>query len=818
MKKIVNLLFSFLFITCVVGCEELYDAANQNEFNVDTVENPFEQQFYLGSDLSYVNEMLDCGATYNDLSGSNANPYAIFKNAGNNLVRVRLWNDPSEWTAYSNIEDVEKTISSSKEQGMDVLLDFHYSDTWADPGNQIVPKAWLDVVDDTEALGQRLYDYTYETLDNLAEKDLLPEIVQVGNEINGNILNREGGTVEIDWARNAFLINMGIQAVRDISRKHEARVQVMLHIAQPENALWWFQQAKENGVLNYDWIGISYYSKWSEYEVADLSNAISTLGSTYGKKVMVVETAYPFTLENADDANNILDRSVYPATQQGQLDFLLDLKREIKEGDGFGLVYWEPAWVSTSCGTQFADSGSHWDNVTLFDNAGNPTLGMNVFNDSFVSEVSCQTIWALGDGVPDALWNWDNAVALSCDGNANTVELNLAENKFRFFQADGDWTSGVGYQYFINRGYTIDSRLKNADDNDDNFIFEGTAGRYTLEIDNEAKTINLNALVSEAYYALGDALPGGWGFDDATLLESPIFGVRRATVNLSPGTFRFFTIKDDWNSGLNYAHFADLGYTIDADLENAADGDQNFRFVGTAGEYILEINDNEKTITLTGTGPFPSLWAVGDAVPGGWGFNDDTVEFTSVSSGIWIASIELNAGIFRFFQEFGTWDTNNNYAYYAGEGFDIDANFENDGSGDENFRFIGTPGAYTLTINANSKRITLEEFVALPSLWAVGDAVPGGWGFNDDTIEFLQMTDNVWSAEIALTNGGIFRFFQEFGTWDTNNNYAFYADEGFTIDANFSEQDAADKNFLFTGATGTYTLTINGNDKTITLE
>lgn len=816
MKHIITYItFSFL-ITMFIGCET-YEVINTENPNIN-FENSFEQKFYNGSDLSYVNEMLDCGATYNDFAGNNANPYEIFKSAGNNLVRVRLWNDPSEWTVYSNIEDVEKTISNSKAQGMDVLLDFHYSDTWADPGNQIIPSAWLDVVDDTEALGERLYNYTYNTLNDLAAKELLPEIVQIGNEINSNILNKEAGAVDIDWERNALLINKGIQAVRDISKEHDARVQVMLHIAQPENALWWFEQANDNGIVNYDWIGVSYYPKWSDVQVSDVSDAIATLGSSYNKKVMIVETAYPFTTENADAANNIIGKSVYPATQQGQLEFLLDLKREVKEGNGFGVVYWEPAWVSTGCGTLWADAGSHWDNATLFDDNGNPTLGLNALNDNYMPDITCSSIWALGNGVPDALWSWDNAIEVTCDGTSNTIEVNLAEDHFRFFQTEGDWTSGIGYQYFVNRGYVIDAKLKGVGDGDDNFVFEGTEGLYNLNIDHENKTIVLEPVISDPYYALGDALPGGWSFDDATLIESPIFGVRKATVNLSPGTFRFFTAKDDWASGLNYAYFADQGYTIDANLENAGDGDQNFRFTGAIGEYVLEINDHDKTITLLGTGPFPSLWAVGDAVPGGWGFNDDTIEFTQTFSGIWTANLDIDSGVFRFFQEFGTWDTNNNYAYYANEGFEIDANFENDGSSDENFRFIGTPGPYTLTINANTKKITLEEWEKLPSLWAVGDAVPGGWGFNDDTVEFPQVSENVWTAEIALSNGGIFRFFQTFGTWDTNNNYAYYAGEGYTIDANFSEQDAADKNFLFTGDTGLYTLTIDGNNKTITLE
>ena len=317
---------------------------------------------------------------------------------------------------------------------------------------------------------------------------------------------------------------------------------------------------------------------------------------------------------------------------------------------------------------------------------------------------------------------------------------------------------------------------------------------------------------------MGDALPGGWSFDDATLIESPISGIRKATVNLSPGTFRFFTVKDDWASGLNYPYFKDQDFTITAHLENANDEDQNFRFTGTVGEYILEINDHDKTISLIGTGPFPSIWAVGDAVPGGWGFNDKTIEFKQTFSGIWKANLELNEGIFRFFQTFGTWDTLNNYAFYEQAGYDIDTNFENDGSSDANFKFIGTPGAFTLTINANTKKITLEDYQTWPSLWAVGDAVPGGWDFNDDTVEFKQTVENIWSAKIKLTNGGIFRFFQTFGTWDTNNNYAFYKSEGYTIDANFTEQDAADKNFLFTGETGEYTMTIDGNEKTITLE
>lgn len=340
--------------------------------------------FYYGADLSYVNEMLDCGAIYKSSTNIATDPYKIFKDAGTNLVRVRLWNNPT-WTNYSNYEDVKKTIQKSKAQGMQVLLDFHYSDTWADPAKQIIPAAWENEINNKVALGELLYNYTYEVLNNLALANLLPEIVQIGNEINPMILQGEELVWPIDWDRNSYLINKGIKAVRDISKKNNTEVEVMLHIAQPENGLWWFKDATANGVIDYDWIGLSYYPIWSEYKLENVGAAFKSLINTYKKKLMVVETAYPFTMENIDEANNILDSealiSGYPATEQGQLDYLNKLQEVIENAGGTGLVYWEPAWVSTNCSTLWG-KGSHWDNATLFDHNNKANLGMQFYNGS----------------------------------------------------------------------------------------------------------------------------------------------------------------------------------------------------------------------------------------------------------------------------------------------------------------------------------------------------------------------------------------------------------------------------------------------------
>jgi len=322
--------------------------------------------FFDGVDLSYLNEMEDCGAQFKNLKNEVQDPYEIFGQAGAEIVRVRLWNNP-KWTNYSNLEDVKKTILRSKAFGMKVLLDFHFSDTWADPSKQIIPEEWRTYADDDAELGNILYKYTKSVLRELIEENLKPELVQIGNEINTMILQKEEGHQEnIDWKRNSYLINKAITAVRDV----DPEIEIMLHIAQPENALWWFKEAEENGISDYEWIGLSYYPKWSSIKLEEVDLPIQTLITTYNKKLMVVETAYPFTLENADSANNILGEdaliSGFPASVEGQYQFLVTLKNKIQTAGGQGLIYWEPAWVSTKCTTLWG-TGSHWDNASLFD-------------------------------------------------------------------------------------------------------------------------------------------------------------------------------------------------------------------------------------------------------------------------------------------------------------------------------------------------------------------------------------------------------------------------------------------------------------------
>lgn len=322
-------------------------------------------KLYLGADLSYVNEMEDCGAVYRE-AGKPVDPFALVKEHGGNIVRVRIWNDAT-WTKYSNYADVLKTIRRAHAAGLQVLLDFHYSDDWADGEKQIAPAAWAKL--DTPGQARALYDYTRGILARLDADGAMPELVQVGNETNPELM---GGAKDraINWDRNAVLLNAGVKAVRDAGKAAGKPPRVMLHIAQPEHVLPWFDAATVAGVLDYDIIGISYYSKWSTRTIAQLGQTIAAAKARYRADVMVVETAYPFTNDGADASPNLLGEDSlikgYPATPDGQLRYLNELTQTVVDNGGIGVVYWEPAWVSTRCRTRWG-VGSNWENAAWFD-------------------------------------------------------------------------------------------------------------------------------------------------------------------------------------------------------------------------------------------------------------------------------------------------------------------------------------------------------------------------------------------------------------------------------------------------------------------
>jgi len=372
-----TLFFTLLIIACCNGKETGNDPTDKRVYYSHT-------EFSMGADLSYVNQILDYGGIYKD-SGVVMNPYAIFRKYGANTVRFRLWHNP-QWTRevytpsipgmYNDFNDVRKGITAAKSQGMAVSLDFHYSDSWADPGKQVPPAAWTGL--SLGVLRDSLHNYTLKTLEKLETAGLMPEYVQVGNEINSGFLLPQGDR----WKKKddfITLINAAIKAVRDASVSSAIKPRIIVHIAQPENVQSWFEGMSAAGLTDYDIVGVSYYYMWSSVSIENVSDYIAGIKNLTGKDVMIVETAYPWTLNNADSYNNIIATDkltvTYPANQTGQYNYLVKLTQEIIDGGGAGIHYWEPAWITSNMKDRWG-TGSSWDCNTLFDFTGNVVKGM----------------------------------------------------------------------------------------------------------------------------------------------------------------------------------------------------------------------------------------------------------------------------------------------------------------------------------------------------------------------------------------------------------------------------------------------------------
>jgi len=209
---------------------------------------------------------------------------------------------------------------------------------------------------------------------------------------------------------------------------------------------------------------------------------------------------------------------------------------------------------------------------------------------------ACDPIYVVGAGAPDAGWNWGSPIEFSCENDVFTAKMRLANDAFRFFTTEGDWASGLNYPYYEGEGYTIDPLLENAQDGDSNFSFIGEPGIYTVVVDDVNKTITLTP--SSSYWLVGAATPGGWSWDAPTEAVEVSPNVYQATLEFNNEAFRFFTVRDDWGSGLNYPFYEEEGYDISDLFENAMDGDSNFQFVGTPGTYTVTVDNNAQTITM----------------------------------------------------------------------------------------------------------------------------------------------------------------------------------------------------------------------------
>jgi arabinogalactan endo-1,4-beta-galactosidase len=378
------LVVSFIAATLLLSCQGNENDPGNNSSDTTRI-TYMPSEFVMGSDLSYVNQILDHGGVYKD-SSMVKDPYLIFSQHGSNVVRFRLFHTPL-WTKelygaggtqmYNDFEDVKKGIERAKNAGMQVCLDFHYSDSWADPSKQVEPAAWSSGLSRTDRWDS-IYNYTKSTLIKLGAANLMPEYVQAGNEINPGFILPYGDR----WNKTddfVYYLNGAIQAIRDASASTVIKPKIIIHIAQPENVDSWFSGLAAKGLTDYDIIGISYYYMWSSTSLTSLYASIAAIKSKYSKEVMIMETGYPWTTGNADNYNNIITTNrvipSYPATPTGQFEYLKVLTHQIIKGGGKGIFYWEPAWITSNMKDSWG-TGSAWDCNTLFDFNGNVNRGM----------------------------------------------------------------------------------------------------------------------------------------------------------------------------------------------------------------------------------------------------------------------------------------------------------------------------------------------------------------------------------------------------------------------------------------------------------
>ncbi|WP_338554179.1 glycosyl hydrolase 53 family protein [Paenibacillus sp. KS-LC4] len=339
----------------------------------------YRDDFIRGVDISTLTAIEDNGGKYYDSNGVERDLLDILKDRGVNYVRLRVWNDPQNSGGYNDKEDVLRLAKRVKAKGLKLLVDFHYSDDWAHPGQQVRPAAWKNLT--MPELGQAVYDYTYEVISELQAENAMPDMVQIGNEINSGVLTGKGGSVNFD--DQSLLLNSGSSAVRAIPGGDN--VQIMIHLAEGgKNSTFRYFFDGIDGRVDYDIIGLSYYPFWHGTLEAVKSN-MDDMALRYGKEVVIAETSYPFSYKNGDAHENIISSdqklktggAIWDATVQGQYDAIrtiMDLISGVENNKGAGFFYWEPAWIPSNVGW-IASEGDAWENHAMFDYDEYPANG-----------------------------------------------------------------------------------------------------------------------------------------------------------------------------------------------------------------------------------------------------------------------------------------------------------------------------------------------------------------------------------------------------------------------------------------------------------
>ena len=283
--------------------------------------------FAKGADVSWLPQMEATGYRFYDTDGKEKDCLQLLKERGMNTIRLRVFVNPSQDKASGHCSKEETVAMALRAQKakMRIMIDFHYSDTWADPAKQAKPAAWANLSFD--ALQNKVYEHTFDVLTALKKAGVTPEWVQVGNEIPGGMLWPDGSTN--NWAQLAQLLNKGYEATKAVN----AKIKVIVHVDEGNNNekfRWFFDKATEHQV-KYDVIGLSYYPFWIKKDysetMADLQKNLNDMASRYQKEVMVVEVGG--VDEQVQNTRELLAATIKAV-------------RAVPDHKGLGVLYWEP--------------------------------------------------------------------------------------------------------------------------------------------------------------------------------------------------------------------------------------------------------------------------------------------------------------------------------------------------------------------------------------------------------------------------------------------------------------------------------------------
>lgn len=390
---------------------ELPDASEESGIFVQPIED-ISDEFIRGMDASAVLAVENSGAKYYGFDGEEQDVFKTLAEAGVNYIRLRVWNDPYDENGNGyggGNNDVATAIELGRratQYGMKVCIDFHYSDFWADPTKQYVPKAWKGMT--IEQKSDALYDFTVTSLTDILNAGVDVCMVQVGNEIN------KGMSGETFMSSVAKLLNAGSSAVREVSKAAGKDIQVAVHYTDidKQGEVAKITADLEKYGVDYDIFAMSYYSFWHG-SMENMQEMEEYVQDTYGKKVVIAETSYCYTAEDGDGSGNSVSGDGdlvdgYDATVQGQADMLRDICEAADEADIMGVFYWEGTWIPVGpadadnselwekYGSGWASSysasydpkdagkyygGCSWDNQAMFDFTGHPLDSLKVFRE-----------------------------------------------------------------------------------------------------------------------------------------------------------------------------------------------------------------------------------------------------------------------------------------------------------------------------------------------------------------------------------------------------------------------------------------------------